>query len=76
MYLLEHNQFISVNYATIHCELLQSGISFKTLKCIAKECNEPRHAAFIAKMAQYTVLTESIQHPSQCITYCNFWHVR
>jgi transposase len=53
LYLLKTNRFISVNYNTIHCELERAGVSRKKLKRVAKERNEARRAAFIARMAQY-----------------------
>ncbi|KAF5370980.1 hypothetical protein D9615_006310 [Tricholomella constricta] len=54
LYLLETNRFISVNYTTIHRELERTNVSRKKLKRIALERNEPRRAAFILRMAQYS----------------------
>jgi transposase len=53
LYLLETNRFVSTHYVTIHRELERAGVSFKKLKRIAKERNEPRRADFIRRMAQY-----------------------
>jgi hypothetical protein len=52
--LLKTNQFISVHYTTIHRELERAGMSCKKLKCITLERNEPRRAAHVIEMAQYT----------------------
>jgi len=52
--LLKNNCFISVNYATIHQELIRAGVSHKRLKHITAERDEDRRAAFISRMAQYS----------------------
>ncbi len=51
--MLDTNRFISVHFVTIYRELRRAGLSRKKLRKIAKERNEPRRAAFIARMAQY-----------------------
>jgi hypothetical protein len=51
--LLKTNRFISINYTTIHNELLRQGVSRKKLQKIAIERNEARRAKFICRMAQY-----------------------
>jgi hypothetical protein len=53
LYLLKTNQFISVNYLTIHHELERAGVSHKKLKCVTLERDEACHADFISRMAQY-----------------------
>ncbi|KAG1763410.1 hypothetical protein EDD22DRAFT_777124 [Suillus occidentalis] len=52
--LLNTNRFISVHYATIHCELTRVGISLKKLKRIAKERNEEKRMDFLICMSQYS----------------------
>lgn len=52
--LLQHNRFISVHYTTIHRELQRAGMSYKKLKVIAKERNEPLRNDYMRSMAQYT----------------------
>jgi transposase len=52
--LLATNRFISINYTTIHKELIHSGISHKRLSRIAIERDEDRRIDFIRRMAQYT----------------------
>jgi hypothetical protein len=47
------NCFISIHFTTVFNELKCAGMSQKKLKCIASECNEELHAAFIAHMSQY-----------------------
>ncbi|KAJ8456687.1 hypothetical protein ONZ45_g18619 [Pleurotus djamor] len=54
LHLLEHNRLVSVNYTTIHRELVRAGVSLKKLKRVAAERNEERRAAFIARMARYS----------------------
>ena len=39
LFLLQTNRFISVNYLTIHRELVWAGVSTKKLKKIALECS-------------------------------------
>jgi transposase len=56
MHLLKTNQFISVHFTTIFCELERAGVSYKKLKQIASEHNETHHAKFIERMAQYEPL--------------------
>ena len=51
--MLKTNCFISVNYTTIHNELIHVGVSRKCLQRIALERNEALHAEFIACMAQF-----------------------
>ena len=53
-YLLQTNRFISVNFLTIHRELVRAGISSKKIKKIASERNENLRADYIGRMAQYT----------------------
>ncbi|OAX40795.1 hypothetical protein K503DRAFT_841438 [Rhizopogon vinicolor AM-OR11-026] len=53
MHMLKTNQFISVHFTTIFCELERIGLSYKKLKQIVKECNKTLHAELIAHMAQY-----------------------
>lgn len=47
------NCFISIHFTTVFNELERAGMSQKKLKCIASECNEELHAAFVAHMSQY-----------------------
>ena len=53
LHLLQTNRFISVNYTTIHRELVRAGVNRKRLKRIAIERDEDRRADFIRRMAQY-----------------------
>jgi transposase len=52
--LLKTNRFISVHYTTIHQTLQRLHVSHKKLQRIARERNEERRAAFIARMARYS----------------------
>jgi transposase len=53
LYLLKTNQFISVNYLTIHHELECAGVSHKKLKHVTLEHDEACCTDFISCMAQY-----------------------
>ena len=53
LHLLQTNRFISVNYTTIHRELVRAGVNRKRLKRIAIERDEDQRADFIRRMAQY-----------------------
>ena len=52
--MLKNNRFISVNYTTIHDELIRAGVSRKRLQHVALEWNEALRADFIARMAQFS----------------------
>jgi len=54
LFLLQTNRFISVNYITIHRELVRAGVSTKKLKKIALERNENLRADYIRHMSRYS----------------------
>jgi len=54
LFLLQTNRFISVNYITIHRELIRAGVSTKKLKKIALERNENLWADYIWHISQYS----------------------
>ena len=53
LFLLKTNRFISVNYITVHRELIRAGVSTKKLKKIALERNENLWADYIRHISQY-----------------------